>query len=104
MTRYEIRYFYRTDEDPIEVCATCDHARLRAAKLSKEKANDGTTLIVVAFDNGKRVARSFAYLGFVYWSKPCKDCGGKGGTKYTKCGTCNGFGGVYDQDTGERAA
>lgn len=96
--RYEIRYFYRQEEDELEITATLDAGMARAKKLSAESSNLGALLVIVGFDSGKRTCRAFAHNGVAFWSKTCVACKGKGGTKHDKCYDCNGYGGVIDRN------
>lgn len=87
--RYEITKRY--DRDVIETTATLDHARDRAAKLSKK--DPGVGYLVWQFDNGKRGVRSISYDGKVRWTKVCRVCKGNGKEdKYNTCYNCDGIG------------
>ena len=92
--RYEIREWGTSDDDVIESSATLDHARTRLKSLSA-KPDCLSWLMAMSFDNGKRVVRSFACGGRLFWSKACKECAGSGRkTKYEKCYQCYGHGAV----------
>lgn len=102
--KYEIRYYYREDEDPLDSTATLDHARTLAAKLSLRPKDLGATLIILAFENGRRTPRSFACAGRVYWPATCRECDGKGHlSKHSKCYDCQCYGAVVDENTGAAA-
>lgn len=62
-------------EDVIEVCASRDFARLRAAKLSRKM---GRPLYVWEWSEETGLRKCFASgtpQGLVFWRKPCRFCG-----------------------------
>jgi hypothetical protein len=93
--KYEIKKLYH--DHTLEETATLDVARQRMAKLSKKFE---VWLVAFSFERGKRVARSFAKEGRVYWAKECRDCGGTGrDDDNDKCGTCHGIGAMMDANS-----
>lgn len=84
--------FFVSCKDPnavIEVRATIDYARLRAARLSEKR---GERMFVWEWNsaNGLRRVRASATAGLVYWHRPCRSCSERG------CDCCEDLGSVID--------